>query len=181
MRFKILKLLNCNQIFFTTQPKNYSNLTEHQKKLMQRNLPKQKELRGVKSIICVASGKGGVGKSTVAVNIATTLANRFNLKTGILDADIYGPSIPKMMNLDNHGPEIDAENSMIPLINYNVKCMSMGFLVDDKAAIVWRGLMVMNAIERLMFKVNWSPWTFLLLTCRRVQAMYNYRLVNILN
>lgn len=134
-----------------------SNLNEHQKKLMQRGLPKQKNLNGVKNIICVASGKGGVGKSTVAVNIACTLANQFDLKTGILDADIYGPSIPKMMSLESHQPDIDSSNLMIPLINYNVKCMSMGFLVDEKAAIVWRGLMVMNAIERLMFKVKWDP------------------------
>ena len=85
-----------------------SNISEHQKKLMQRGLPKQKELPGVKNIICVASGKGGVGKLTEAVNIAFTLANRFNLKTGLLDADIYGPSIPKMMNLESHQPEVDS-------------------------------------------------------------------------
>lgn len=143
--------------FLNFSRKFSSNLSEHQKKLMQRGLPKQKSLNGVKNIICVASGKGGVGKSTVAVNIACTLANRFDLKTGLLDADIYGPSIPKMMGLESHQPEIDSNNLMIPLINFNVKCMSMGFLVDEKAAIVWRGLMVMNAIERLMFKVKWDP------------------------
>lgn len=135
-----------------------SKLADHQQKLMQRGLPKQKELNGVRSVICVASGKGGVGKSTVAVNVAVTLANKFGLKTGLLDADIYGPSVPKMMNLQNHEPELESgTNLMLPVRNYNVNCMSMGFLVDEKAAIVWRGLMIMNAIERLMFKVNWSP------------------------
>lgn len=132
-----------------------STLNDHQKKLMAKGLPKRKKLDNVKKIICVASGKGGVGKSTVSCNIAVTLANHLNLKVGLLDADIYGPSIPKMMNL-NDQPELDKQNLMIPLRNYNVNCMSMGFLVDEKAAIVWRGLMIMQAIERLMFKVNWG-------------------------
>lgn len=132
-------------------------LSEHQKQVMSRGLPKQKPLNGVKKIICVASGKGGVGKSTVSVNLATTFANHFNLKTGLLDADIYGPSIPRMMNLADHQPELEkGTNLMLPVRNYNVNCMSMGFLVEEKAAIVWRGLMVMSAIERLLFKVNWS-------------------------
>jgi len=142
---------------------NFSTLTEHQKKLMGRGLPKQKEIPGVKTIICVASGKGGVGKSTVAVNLAVSFANHFNLKTGLLDADIYGPSVPKMMNLSGHEPEVASNNFMIPLKNYNVNCMSMGFLVDEKAPIVWRGLMVMNAIERLLFKVNWAPLDILVI------------------
>lgn len=137
--------------------RNYSQITEHQKAILSRGLPKQRELTGVKKIICVASGKGGVGKSTVAVNLAVTFANSFNLKTGLLDADIYGPSIPKMMNLTGQQPELDESNLMLPIRNYNVNCMSMGFLVDEKAPIVWRGLMVMQAIERLVFKVNWSP------------------------
>ena len=141
-----LKLLKC---FKST------SLGEHQKQLMQRGLPKRKKLAGVDKIICVASGKGGVGKSTVSVNIAVTLANHFNLKVGILDADIYGPSIPKMMNLRGE-PELDEKNMMLPLKNYNVSCMSMGFLIKENTPVVWRGLMVMNGIERLMFKTDWS-------------------------
>jgi ATP-binding protein involved in chromosome partitioning len=116
-----------------------SNLSEHQKQMMARGLPKQKKIEGIKHIICVASGKGGVGKSTVAVNLACTFANKFNMKTGLLDADIYGPSIPNMMGLVGHGPQIDSKNFMIPLKNFNVNCMSMGFLVEQNAAIVWRG------------------------------------------
>lgn len=122
--------------------------------MMAKGLPKRKKLTNVNKIICVASGKGGVGKSTVAVNLATTFANHYNLRTGLLDADIYGPSLPRMMNLKGN-PELDDNNLMIPLKNYNVSCMSMGFLVDESAPIVWRGLMVMQAVERLLFKVDW--------------------------
>ena len=136
---------------------------DHQKKLMARGLPKQKELPGVKNIICVASGKGGVGKSTLATNLSLTFANGFNLATGLLDADIYGPSIPKLMNLNNHEPDLDEKNLMLPLKNDNLSCMSMGFFVDEKAPIVWRGLMVMQAVERLLFKVNWGALDILVI------------------
>jgi len=141
-----------------------ATLTEHQKQMMARGLPTRKKLDSVQHIICVASGKGGVGKSTIAVNLACSFANQFKLRTGILDADIYGPSVPKMMNLSNCTEiEVDARGAMLPLTNYNVKCMSMGFLVDEKAPIVWRGLMVMNALERLLFKVNWGPLDILVI------------------
>ena len=139
-----------------------STLSEHQKALMQRGLPKRKKLTGVNKIICVASGKGGVGKSTVSVNIAVTLANHFNLKVGLLDADLYGPSIPKMMNLSGE-PELNDANMMLPLKNYNVNCMSMGFLIKENTPVVWRGLMVMNGIERLLFKTDWSECDILVI------------------
>lgn len=164
-----LNMLNLRSFVFNhksirfIQVANHSNITEHQKNIMKRGLPKQKNIEGVKNIICVASGKGGVGKSTVATNLAISFANHFNLKTGLLDADIYGPSIPKMMNLSGHEPEVASNNLMIPLKNYNVNCMSMGFLVDEKAPIVWRGLMVMQAIDRLLFKVNWAPLDILVI------------------
>lgn len=142
-----------------------SSSSDHQQKMMSRGLPKQRLLPGVKNVICVASGKGGVGKSTVAASLALTFANKFNLRTGLLDADIYGPSVPKLMNLDGHEPEVDPENKklMLPVRNFNVNCMSMGFLVGEKAPIVWRGLMVMQAIERLMFGVKWSPLDILVI------------------
>jgi ATP-binding protein involved in chromosome partitioning len=151
-----MKLLNLSNYSCLNLKRLFSNLSEHQKKLMARGLPKQRDLPGVKTIIAVASGKGGVGKSTVSCNIAISLANSFNLKVGLLDADIYGPSIPKMMGLADHRPNVNDKKLMIPLKNYNVNCMSMGFLVEEKAALVWRGLMVMNAIERLLFQVDWS-------------------------
>ncbi|GMH02373.1 hypothetical protein Nepgr_004212 [Nepenthes gracilis] len=112
-------------------------------------------IHGVKDIIAVASGKGGVGKSTTAVNLAVALANKCQLKVGLLDADVYGPSIPTMMKL--HGkPETNQDLKMIPKENYGVKCMSMGFLVEEDAPIVWRGPMVMSALQKLAKGVDWA-------------------------
>ncbi|XP_059037840.1 iron-sulfur protein NUBPL isoform X5 [Mustela nigripes] len=118
--------------------------------IMSRGLPKQKPIEGVKQVIVVASGKGGVGKSTTAVNLALALAaNDSSKAVGLLDVDVYGPSIPKMMNLKG-SPELSQSNLMRPLLNYGIACMSMGFLVEETAPVVWRGLMVMSAIEKLL-------------------------------
>jgi ATP-binding protein involved in chromosome partitioning len=102
--------------------------------------PQKIKFSGAKYIIAVGSGKGGVGKSTVSVNLAIGL-QQLGYKVGLLDADVYGPSIPKMMNL-NKKPLLSDKNMMIPLENYGVRCMSIGFLVDSEAVLVWRGLMV---------------------------------------
>ncbi|KAI4364227.1 hypothetical protein MLD38_020349 [Melastoma candidum] len=112
-------------------------------------------LQGVGDIVAVASGKGGVGKSTTAVNLAVASANKCRLKVGLLDADIYGPSIPTMMKID-HKPEVTGDNKMVPIEKYGVKCMSMGFLVEKDAPIVWRGPMVMSALEKLTRGVDWG-------------------------
>lgn len=110
---------------------------------------------GIKDIIAVASGKGGVGKSTTAVNLAVALAKTCQLKVGLLDADVYGPSIPTMMKL--HGkPEVSEDMKMIPIENHGVQCMSIGFLVDKDAPIVWRGPMVMSALQKLTRGVSWG-------------------------
>lgn len=136
-------------------------LQERQKQQMARGLPKQKPITGVKHVIVVASGKGGVGKSTTAVNLALgIMANDPSKAVGLLDADVYGPSVPKLMNLKGN-PELSDNNRMIPLTNYGVPCMSMGFLVEDVAPIVWRGLMVMSAIERLLRQVDWGSLDYL--------------------
>ncbi|GBN37962.1 Iron-sulfur protein NUBPL [Araneus ventricosus] len=126
-----------------------------------KNKLKKFPVAGVKHIIVVASGKGGVGKSTTAVNLALAIsANEKTKLVGLLDADVYGPSIPLMMNLKGQ-PELTKNNLMKPLVNYGIKCMSMGFLVDEKSPIVWRGLMVMSAIEKLFRQVSWGPLDYL--------------------
>ena len=107
----------------------------------------------VKAIVAVASGKGGVGKSTVAVNMAVSLA-RQGLKVGLLDADIYGPSLPRMLGL-NRKPEVRGDK-MIPLSAWGLACMSIGFLVDEETPMVWRGPMVMGALEQMMGQVEWG-------------------------
>ncbi|XP_039025623.1 iron-sulfur protein NUBPL-like [Hibiscus syriacus] len=108
----------------------------------------QLRIKGVNDVIVVASSKGGVGKSITAVNLAVSLANRCGLKVGVLDADVFGPSVPIMMNI-HQKPEVNKDMKMIPIENYGVKCMSMGFLVDKDAPIVWRGPMVMSALFRV--------------------------------
>ncbi|KAG0175117.1 hypothetical protein DFQ28_005028 [Apophysomyces sp. BC1034] len=110
---------------------------------------------GVKKVVAVASGKGGVGKSTTAVNIALAAAG-LKQKVGILDADIFGPSIPSLMNLKGEPDLTEQGDRLIPLTNYGVKCMSMGFLVDKEAPVVWRGLMVMKALQQLLHQVDWG-------------------------
>lgn len=130
---------------------------EHRAKLMARGLPEKKPLPGVKSIILVASGKGGVGKTTTAVNLACAMkVIEPDKEIGLLDADVFGPSVPLMMNISGE-PMLNDDNLIEPLLNYGVKCMSMGLLVSGENAVVWRGLMVMQALERLTRHVAWGP------------------------
>ncbi len=110
-------------------------------------------LPDVRAIVAVASGKGGVGKSTVAVNLAVSLA-RAGHKTGLLDADIYGPSLPRMLGLSRK-PEVRREK-MIPLQAWGLSCMSIGFLVEEETPMIWRGPMVMGALEQMMGQVEWG-------------------------
>ncbi|XP_047467108.1 iron-sulfur protein NUBPL isoform X2 [Mugil cephalus] len=137
-------------------PGEAGTFQDRQRQLMSRGLPRKKHISGVQQVIVVASGKGGVGKSTTAVNLALALmANDPSKSVGLLDADVYGPSVPKLMNLRGN-PELSDSNRMIPLVNYGVPCMSMGFLVDDVSPIVWRGLMVMSALDKLLRQVDWG-------------------------
>lgn len=134
---------------------------ERRKALMARGLPKRRGLEGVANVILVASGKGGVGKSTTAVNLALAMANVCSetqkQTVGLLDADIYGPSIPIMMNLSGQPFLDDDGKKMLPLTNYGLKCMSMGFLIrKSEDALVWRGPMVMGALEKLAHGTNWT-------------------------
>ncbi|MFH0988884.1 MAG: iron-sulfur cluster carrier protein ApbC [bacterium] len=115
-------------------------------------------LPGVKNTIAVASGKGGVGKSTVAVNLAVALA-REGAKVGLVDADVYGPSIPLMFGIDER-PSL-SNNKLIPLEKYGVKIMSIGFLVDPMQAVIWRGPMASGAVKQFMSDVEWGELDYL--------------------
>ncbi|KAI5369679.1 Putative iron-sulfur protein NUBPL [Septoria linicola] len=121
---------------------------------MKRGLPEKRPIPNVGKVIAVSSAKGGVGKSTISVNLALAMA-RQGLHTGILDTDIYGPSIPTLLNLEGYEPELDANNRLIPLTAYGVKAMSMGFLVPQESPIAWRGLMLQKAMTQLLFEVAW--------------------------
>ena len=109
---------------------------------------------GVKSMIAVASGKGGVGKSTVAVNLALALSAE-GMRVGLLDCDIYGPSVPRMMGISGR-PEASDGNRLLPMENHGIVCMSIGFLVEEETPMIWRGPMVMSALEQLMRDVEWG-------------------------
>jgi len=114
-----------------------------------------------KNIIAIASGKGGVGKSTFAVNLATTLSRDGN-NVGLLDADIYGPSIPRMMGILKR-PEVNENKKLIPPEKYNIKCMSIGFLIDLDTPAIWRGPMVMKALEQMYNGVEWGKLDYLII------------------
>lgn len=115
----------------------------------------KQEIAGVKHIIAVASGKGGVGKSTTAANLAVALST-LGLKVGVLDADIYGPSMPRLFGLSGR-PELKAGNRLQPLERFGLKVMSIGFLVEEETPMIWRGPMVMSAIKQMLYEVDWGP------------------------
>jgi ATP-binding protein involved in chromosome partitioning len=121
----------------------------------------QRPIDGVKNIIAVSSGKGGVGKSTVAVNLALCLSKR-GARVGLLDADIYGPSLPRMMGTLNHKVEIGEDQKLQPVTRHQIRLMSIGFLVDEDLAVVWRGPMLFKAIEQFLRDVAWGELDYLL-------------------
>lgn len=115
-------------------------------------------LPAVKSVIAVASGKGGVGKSTVAANLALALRSQGN-RVGLMDADIYGPSVPIMMGLGT----VDPQTAMFPLQKYGLKLMSMGFIVPTTQAVIWRGPMVHKAVSQFLTDINWGELEYLVI------------------
>lgn len=125
---------------------------------------KGKPITGIQNIIAVASGKGGVGKSTVTSNIAVTLS-KMGFKVGILDADIYGPSIPIMFDVSNEKPlavNVNGASKMKPVENYNVKILSIGFFTKPSQAVVWRGPMAAKALNQMIFDAAWGELDFLI-------------------
>jgi ATP-binding protein involved in chromosome partitioning len=122
---------------------------------------KKNKINGVKKIIAVSSGKGGVGKSTIAVNLAIALKNlKYNV--GILDADIYGPSVPKMMGISEKPKSEDGIN-LIPIKKFNIQCMSIGLMVSEETPMIWRGPMVASTIKTFVSKVLWDNVDFLII------------------
>ena len=119
-----------------------------------------KRIEGIKNIIAVASGKGGVGKSTTSVNIALALAAD-GASVGMLDADIYGPSQPRMLGISGQ-PQSDDGKTLEPMVNYDIKAMSIGFLVEEDTPMIWRGPMVTQALEQLLNDTNWGNLDYLI-------------------
>jgi ATP-binding protein involved in chromosome partitioning len=126
--------------------------------------PKRDVLPGVKNIIAVSSGKGGVGKSTVAVNLAVALARK-GYATGLLDADIFGPSVPKMFNAMDYHPDVRKENGndlIIPMTRYGVRILSIGFFVKGTDAVIWRGPMASSFLKQLISQGDWGELDYLI-------------------
>ncbi len=121
-----------------------------------------KHIKGVKNIIAVASGKGGVGKSTTSVNLALALAAE-GATVGLLDADIYGPSQPRMLGLSDRKPDSPDGQTLEPLINYGIQSMSIGYLIDEETPMIWRGPMVTQALEQLLNDTNWREVDYLVI------------------
>ena len=121
-----------------------------------------KHIKGVKNIIAVASGKGGVGKSTTSVNLALALAAE-GATVGILDADIYGPSQPRMLGLSNKKPDSPDGKTLEPIVNYGVQSMSIGYLIEEDTPMIWRGPMVTQALEQLLNDTNWREVDYLVI------------------
>ena len=132
-----------------------------EKKLEESKKPSTKLNINAKNIIAIASGKGGVGKSTFSVNLSAAL-KRLNQKVGILDADIYGPSVPRMMGVSEK-PKANENNKLIPLDSNGIKCMSIGFLVGVDTPTIWRGPMVMKAVEQMYNGVEWGELDYLII------------------
>ena len=125
---------------------------------------KKTMIKNIKNIIAISSGKGGVGKSTIASNLAVGLGN-MGAKTGLIDADIFGPSIPTMFNCENEQPTIKKskeKNIIIPIEQYGIKLLSMGLLIPNNKAIVWRGPMASSAMKQLILDVEWGELDYLI-------------------
>lgn len=156
-------------VYFTKKNKSAEPKTEQAKisqtetaHPQQKRIPSPKrDIPGVANIIAVASGKGGVGKSTVSVNLALALYNQ-GYKVGILDADIYGPSVPTMLNIHTD-PLVNDSNKIVPPESFGLKVMSFGFFAPEETAVIWRGPMIMKALQQFFWDVEWGNLDFLVI------------------
>ena len=140
-------------------PKEKPELSDAMRAKMSRKLPVKNPIKGTKFTIAISSAKGGVGKSTFATNLALALKT-IGCKVGLLDADIYGPSIPKMLGIDEK-PKSNGQK-LEPINKYDIQCMSIGFLTDQQTPMIWRGPMVTSAIRTFTQKVNWKDLDFII-------------------
>ncbi|MDC2997683.1 Mrp/NBP35 family ATP-binding protein [Candidatus Pelagibacter sp.] len=140
-------------------PKEKPELSDAMRAKMSGKLPEKNPIKGTKFTIAISSAKGGVGKSTFATNLALAL-KKVGCKVGLLDADIYGPSIPKMLGIDEK-PKSDGQK-LEPINKYDIQCMSIGFLADQQTPMIWRGPMVTSAIRTFTQKVNWKDLDFII-------------------
>ena len=140
-------------------PKEKPELSDAMRKKMSGKTHEKNPIIGTKFTIAISSAKGGVGKSTFATNLALAL-KKVGCKVGLLDADIYGPSIPKMLGI-NEKPKSDGQK-LEPIIRYDIQCMSIGFLTDEQTPMIWRGPMVTSAIKTFTQKVNWKDLDFII-------------------
>ena len=141
-------------------PKEKPELSDAMRAKLSRKTPIKNPIKGTKFTIAISSAKGGVGKSTFATNLALAL-KKVGCKVGLLDADIYGPSIPKMFNI-NEKPKTDGQK-LEPITKYEIQCMSIGFLADQQTPMIWRGPMVTSAIKTFTQKVDWKNLDFLII------------------
>jgi len=140
-------------------PKEKPELSEAMKKKMAGKTFEKNPIQGTKYTIAISSAKGGVGKSTFATNVALAL-KKIGCKVGLLDADIYGPSLPKLFSI-NEKPKSDGK-TMTPITKYNIQCMSIGFLTEEQTPMIWRGPMVTSAIKTFAQKVAWNNLDFII-------------------
>ena len=141
-------------------PKEKPELSDAMRKKLSGKSTERKPINGTKFTIAISSAKGGVGKSTFATNLALAL-KKIGCKVGILDADIYGPSIPKMFGIDEK-PKSDGQK-LEPITKYDIQCMSIGFLTDQQTPMIWRGPMVTSAIKTFTQKVSWKDLDFIII------------------
>ena len=131
----------------------------------ENNSPQLQSIKGIKQVIAVSSGTGGVGKSTIAVNLACSLA-KLGLKTGLLDADIYGPNTPSMLGVSDENPKVHGSGNdqrLIPIVKFGISIVSMGFLIEEGQPVIWRGPMLNSIIRQFLYQVEWNDLDFLII------------------